>query len=711
MDGNMLNKLFRGNTNQIVVQFVRYMCSGGLAFAVDKTLFVLTHYYTLHLNKYWATSVGFVAGIIITYLLSVLWVFDERRMQNRVIEVTIFVAIGVIGLALMNLFMWIFGDLFAIPDAFVCNLLSTALVTLWNFLAKKYILFTKQIIKTMKRIKGSEALLEALIAEGVDTIFGYPGGQAIPIYDSLYDYKDSLKHVLVRHEQGATHAAQGYARVSGKVGVTLVTSGPGATNTITGIADAMIDSTPLVVIAGQVPSPLLGTDAFQEVDVIGITQPITKWAYQIRKPEEIAWAVSRAFYIASTGRPGPVVLDLAKDAQVGLVDYVYEKVNYVRSYQPEPEIKSERIEEAAALINQAKKPFCLVGQGVILGGAEEELKAFLQKNDIPAGSTVLGLSALPTDFPQNKGMLGMHGNVGPNRKTNECDVLIAIGMRFDDRVTGDLKTYAKQAKIIHLDIDNSEIGKNVAVDVKVLGNAKKTILMITALLEERKRTEWNAAFVPDAEEEFNKVIAKELNPAEGALKMGEVVRKVSEAANNDAILVTDVGQNQMMGVRYFKFKQTRSVVTWGGLGTMGFGLPAAIGAKMGAKDRTVCFFTGDGGIQMTIQELGTIMQENLNVKIIVLNNNFLGMVRQWQELFFNERYSNTVMQNPDFAMVAAAYGIASRTVSERADLDEAIAEMLNHDGAYLLVANVESSGMVYPMVPAGGSVTNMLMGE
>ncbi len=563
----------------------------------------------------------------------------------------------------------------------------------------------------MKRIKGSEALLEALIAEGVDTIFGYPGGQAIPIYDSLYDYKDRLKHVLVRHEQGATHAAQGYARVSGKVGVTLVTSGPGATNTITGIADAMIDSTPLVVIAGQVPSPLLGTDAFQEVDVIGITQPITKWAYQIRKPEEIAWAVSRAFYIASTGRPGPVVLDLAKDAQVGLVDYVYEKVNYVRSYQPEPEIKSERIEEAAALINQAKKPFCLVGQGVILGGAEEELKAFLQKNDIPAGSTVLGLSALPTDFPQNKGMLGMHGNVGPNRKTNECDVLIAIGMRFDDRVTGDLKTYAKQAKIIHLDIDNSEIGKNVAVDVKVLGNAKKTIPMITALLEERKRTEWNAAFVPDAEEEFNKVIAKELNPAKGALKMGEVVRKVSEAANNDAILVTDVGQNQMMGVRYFKFKQTRSVVTSGGLGTMGFGLPAAIGAKMGAKDRTVCFFTGDGGIQMTIQELGTIMQENLNVKIIVLNNNFLGMVRQWQELFFNERYSNTVMQNPDFAMVAAAYGIASRTVSERADLDEAIAEMLNHDGAYLLVANVESSGMVYPMVPAGGSVTNMLMGE
>ena len=551
-----------------------------------------------------------------------------------------------------------------------------------------------------QKITGSEALLKALIAEGVDTIFGYPGGQAIPIYDSLYDYRDQLRHVLVRHEQGATHAAQGYARVSGKVGVTLVTSGPGATNTITGIADALMDSTPMVVIAGQVPSPLLGTDAFQEVDVIGITQPITKWAYQIRKPEEIAWAVSRAFYIASTGRP-----------QVGLVDYEYKKVDYVRSYQPEPDIKKDRIKAAADLINEAKKPFCLVGQGVLLGGAEEELKAFLQKNDIPAGSTVLGLSALPTDFPLNKGMLGMHGNVGPNRKTNECDVLIAIGMRFDDRVTGDLKTYAKQAKIIHLDIDNSEIGKNVPVDVKVLGNAKHTIPMITALLEERKRPEWNAEFDRDEKEEYDKVIEKELYPTEGQLKMGEVVRKVSEATGNDAVLVTDVGQNQMMGVRYFKYKQTRSVVTSGGLGTMGFGLPAAMGAKFGAPDRTVCFFTGDGGMQMTIQELGTIMQEKLNVKIIILNNNFLGMVRQWQELFFHERYSNTIMENPDFVAIAKAYGIASRAVEKREELDDAIAEMLNHDGAYVLVANVETCGMVYPMVPAGGSVTNMIMGD
>ena len=562
-----------------------------------------------------------------------------------------------------------------------------------------------------QKITGSEALLKALIAEGVDTIFGYPGGQAIPIYDKLYDYQDQLRHVLVRHEQGATHAAQGYARVSGRVGVALVTSGPGATNTITGIADAMMDSTPMVVIAGQVPSPLLGTDAFQEIDVIGITQPITKWAYQIRKPEEVAWAVSRAFYIASSGRPGPVVLDFAKDAQVGLVDYHYEKVDYIRSYQPEPEIKMSRIEEAAALINAAQKPFCLIGQGVILGGAEAEIRQFLEKNDIPSGSTTLGLSALPTDHPLNMGMLGMHGNVGPNRKTNECDVLIAVGMRFDDRVTGNLQTYAKQAKIIHLDIDNSEIGKNVPVDVKVLGNAKHTLPLITERLESRKRPEWNAAFEPDAAEEQEKVIEKELHPKSGYLRMGEVIRKVSEATGHDAVLVTDVGQNQMMAVRYFQYKRSRSVVTSGGLGTMGFGLPAAIGAKIGAPDRTVCFFTGDGGLQMTVQELGTIMQENLNVKIILLNNNFLGMVRQWQELFFHKRYSATIMENPDFVAIAKAYRIGAREVQKREELDEAIAEMLNYDGSYLLVADVEEEGMVYPMVPAGASITNIIMGE
>lgn len=566
-------------------------------------------------------------------------------------------------------------------------------------------------METKNRITGSEALLKTLIAEGVDTIFGYPGGQAIPIFDSLYDYQEQLKLVLVRHEQGATHAAQGYARVSGKVGVNIVTSGPGATNTITGIADALMDSTPIVVITGQVPSSLLGTDAFQEVDVIGITQPITKWAYQVRKPEEIAWAVSRAFYIASTGRPGPVVLDFAKDAQVGLVDYQYEKVNYIRSYQPIPTIEEDQIEAAAELINSAKKPFALIGQGVILGNAEEEVKAFLEKADIPAGVTALGLSALPSDYPLNKGMLGMHGNVAPNRKTNECDVLIAIGMRFDDRVTGDLNTYAKQAKVIHFDIDNSEIGKNVAVTIPVCGDAKETLAAVTEYLNPAKHTEWISSFEPDIKEEEEKVICKELLCSEGPLKMGEVIRRVSEATDNNAVLVTDVGQNQMMAIRYFKYNQTRSVVTSGGLGTMGFGLPAAMGAKFGAPDRTVCLFMGDGGLQMTIQEFGTIMQENLNIKMVVLNNNFLGMVRQWQELFFKERYSGTIMMNPDFVAIAKAYNIGSREVDKREDLNGAIAEMLNHDGPYLLVANVESHGMVYPMVPAGACITNIIMGE
>ena len=558
---------------------------------------------------------------------------------------------------------------------------------------------------------GAEILIDALVEQGVDTIFGYPGGSIMPTFDALYDHQNTLNHILVRHEQGAAHAAQGYARVSGKVGVCLVTSGPGATNTITGIADAMIDSTPIVVIAGQVGTGFLGTDAFQEVDLVGITQPIAKWSYQIRRAEDVAWAIARAFYIASSGRPGPVVLDFAKNAQVEKTKYEPTQQEFIRSYVPVPDTDEESVKAAAELINNAERPLVLVGQGVELGSAQEELRIFIEKADMPAGCTLLGLSALPTDHPLNKGMLGMHGNLGPNINTNKCDVLIAVGMRFDDRVTGDLKTYAKQAKIIHLDIDNSEIGKNVAVDVKVLGNAKHTIPMITALLEERKRPEWNAEFDRDEKEEYDKVIEKELYPTEGQLKMGEVVRKVSEATGNDAVLVTDVGQNQMMGVRYFKYKQTRSVVTSGGLGTMGFGLPAAMGAKFGAPDRTVCFFTGDGGMQMTIQELGTIMQEKLNVKIIILNNNFLGMVRQWQELFFHERYSNTIMENPDFVAIAKAYGIAGRAVEKREELDDAIAEMLNHDGAYVLVANVETCGMVYPMVPAGGSVTNMIMGD
>lgn len=560
-----------------------------------------------------------------------------------------------------------------------------------------------------KQISGANAVLKTLINEGVEYIFGYPGGQAIPIYDSLYDYREQLKHVLVRHEQGAAHAAQGYARVSGKAGVVLVTSGPGVTNTITGIADAMIDSTPIVVISGQVSSGMLGTDAFQEVDVMGITLPITKWAYQVRKPEEVAWAISRAFYIALSGRPGPVVIDISRDAQVGLVDYTYEKVNYIRSYQPTPDIQPQRVKEAVELINQAKKPMAIIGQGVILGSAEEELKEFIKKGDIPVGSTLLGLSALPTNHPLNKGMLGMHGNVGPNRKTNECDVLIAIGMRFDDRVTGNLSTYAKQAQIIHIDIDPSEVGKNVPVHIPLIGNAKEILPLLTQQINSAQHSEWIESFKKDEEEEFSRVISKEVYPKKGELRMGEVVRKVSEACNNDAVLVTDVGQNQMMGVRYFNYSRTRSVVSSGGLGTMGYGLPAAIGAKLGAPNRTVCLFVGDGGFQMTIQELGTIMQDNIQVKIIVLNNDFLGMVRQWQELFWDERYSFTEMKNPDFLLLAQAFHLGAEVVSERDKLDGAIERMLKHDGSYVLVANVEKSGMVYPMIPAGACISNIIM--
>ena len=559
-----------------------------------------------------------------------------------------------------------------------------------------------------RRIMGAEALLRTLIAEGVECVFGYPGGQAIPIYDKLYDFKDKLRHVLVRHEQGATHAAQGYARVSGKVGVVIVTSGPGATNTITGIADAMLDSTPIVVISGQVPSSLLGTDAFQEVDVIGVTQPITKWAYQVRRAEDVVWAVSRAFYIASTGRPGPVVIDLAKDAQIGVMDYEYKPVDYIRSYRPWPTLERDKLQEAADLINKAKRPFALVGQGVILSGAEEELMQFLEKAEIPAASTLLGLSAMPSDYRLNKGMLGMHGNLGPNRKTNECDVLIAIGMRFDDRVTGDVNTYAKQAKIIHLDIDLSEMDKNIKTDVKVLGNAKDTLREITILLKPAKHTKWLYSFKADEREERSKVIHKELHPDKGFLRMGEVVRKISEATGHEAVLVTDVGQNQMMSARYFKFSKTRSIITSGGLGTMGFGLPASIGAKLGAPHRTVCLFVGDGGMQMTLQELGTIMQEKLDIKIILLNNHFLGMVRQWQELFFEERYSYTEMENPDFTAIAKAFHIGAREVKKREELADAIDEMFAWQGAYLLVVDVEKCGVVYPMVPAGGCITEML---
>ncbi|NLI72735.1 MAG: biosynthetic-type acetolactate synthase large subunit [Bacteroidales bacterium] len=560
-----------------------------------------------------------------------------------------------------------------------------------------------------KEVTGAQALMLSLIEEGVDTIFGYPGGAIIPVYDALYDFRDKVNHILARHEQGATHAAQGYARVSGKVGVSLVTSGPAATNAITGIADALLDSTPLVVIAGQVGTSLLGTDAFQEIDVVGITQPITKWSYQIRHAKDITWAVARAFYIARNGRPGPVMLDFTKSAQNEMVEFDYKPCTFIRSYLPYPEIRENQIDKAAQLINEAKKPYALVGQGVILANAEKELIDFLEKADIPAASTLLGLSAMPSDFRLNKGFLGMHGNVAPNMKTNECDVLIAIGMRFDDRVTGDLNTYAKQAKIIHMDIDQSEIGKNVPVDAPILGSVKESLPALTAKINSAKHTDWIDSFGEYDKQEYDAVIRNEVYRTEGELTMGEVVNKITEATKNKAVVVTDVGQNQMIAARYFKYTETRSVVTSGGLGTMGFGIPAALGAKVGAPDRTVCLFAGDGGFQMTMQELGTIMQENLGVKIILLDNRFLGMVRQWQELFFDERYSFTHMKNPDFVAIAKSYNIDSRLVTKREELDDAIADMLKDDKPYVLVVEVEQKGMVYPMVPAGSCVTNIIM--
>lgn len=560
-----------------------------------------------------------------------------------------------------------------------------------------------------EKISGSEALMRSLEHEGVKTLFGYPGGAIMPVFDALYDHRDKLNHILVRHEQGAAHAAQGFARVSGEVGVCLVTSGPGATNTITGIADAMIDSTPIVVIAGQVGASLLGTDAFQEVDLVGITQPISKWSYQIRRAEDVAWAVARAFYIARSGRPGPVVLDFAKNAQVEMTDYEPVDLDFIRSYDPDPETDSKAVAEAVALINGAKRPLVLVGQGVELGNAQQELKEFVEKADIPCGCTLLGLSALPSNHRLNKGMLGMHGNLGPNVKTNECDVLIAVGMRFDDRVTGKLETYAKQAKIIHLDIDPSEVGKNVPVDVPILGNCKRTLALLTELIQPQKHEEWIASFKPYEEKEYPQVIEKEVFPKEGPINMGEVVNLVSEATHNEAILVTDVGQNQMMACRYFKFSKPRSIVTSGGMGTMGFCLPAAIGATFGRPDRTVCAFMGDGGLQMTMQELGTIMEQKSPVKIILLNNNYLGNVRQWQAMFFNRRYSFTPMMNPDYMQIASAYGIASRRVMSREELNDGIQEMLSTDGAFLLEVCVIEEGNVLPMTPPGSSVNYMLM--
>lgn len=559
------------------------------------------------------------------------------------------------------------------------------------------------------RINGSEALLKCLVDEGADTIFGYPGGQIMPVYDKLVDYSDKLRHILVRHEQGAIHAAQGYARATGKTGVVLVTSGPGATNVITGIMDAKVDSTPIVVIAGQVSNSALGTDAFQEADLIGMTGTITKWNYQVRDAKDMAWAVSRAFYIARNGRPGPVVLDVTKDAQLGMVDFEFKKCGFIRSYNPYPKPSEEAIAKAAMLLNEAERPFVVFGQGITLSGAEKELKEFLHKGDIPAGSTLLGLSALPTDDPLFAGMIGMHGYIAPNIKTNECDVLVAVGMRFDDRVTGTVQSYARQAKIIHIDIDPCEVGKIIPVDVGIIGDAKAVLRELTAKIARHDHKEWITSFENCLEVEKGKVIYPEVHPKEGWIKMGEVVDAVAEATKGNAVVVTDVGQNQMIAARYSKFTGGRSFISSGGLGTMGFGLPAAIGAKIGAAEKTVCLFVGDGGIQMTIEELGTIMQEKTGVKIFILNNNWLGNVRQWQELFFNKRYSQTRMQNPDYGAIASAYGIRCAIVEKREDLAGAVEEMLSDDAPAILDIHVEEEDNVMPMVAPGKPITNIML--
>jgi acetolactate synthase-1/2/3 large subunit len=560
----------------------------------------------------------------------------------------------------------------------------------------------------VRELTGSAAVLEAFLAEGVDTIFGYPGGAIMPIYDALYDYKDQLKHILVRHEQGGIHAAQGYARSSGRTGVVFATSGPGATNLVTGLADALIDSTPLVCITGQVFAHLLGTDAFQETDVINITTPITKWNYQVTDATEIPSVLAKAFYIAGSGRPGPVLIDITKNAQIQKFSYEgYTRCSHIRSYRPKPIVRKEAVEQAAKLINEAKRPFVLFGQGVILGKAEKEFRAFIEKSGIPAAWTILGLSAMPTDHPLNVGMLGMHGNYGPNVLTNECDVLIAVGMRFDDRVTGRLDKYAKQAKIIHFDIDPAEIDKNLKATVGVWGDCKETLPLLTGLVEKKTHPEWLKRFKDYYKEEEEAVIHHELNPGSGEITMGEVIRILNDLTKGDAIIVTDVGQHQMVACRYAKFNQSMSNITSGGLGTMGFGLPAAIGAKFGAPHRTVIAIIGDGGFQMTLQELGTIMQNDTDVKILILNNRFLGMVRQWQQLFNDKRYSFVDIASPDFVMLAKGYGIAGQSVDKREDLELALAAMLNHKGAYLLEVFTGKENNVFPMVPQGCSVSEI----
>lgn len=558
-------------------------------------------------------------------------------------------------------------------------------------------------------MSGSQAIIESFLAEGAETIFGYPGGAVIPIYDALYDYRDRIDHILVRHEQAAVHAAEGYARATGRVGVCMVTSGPGATNTVTGLADALLDSTPVVLISGQVASSLLGTDAFQETNFIGITQAVTKWNCQVKRAQDIPEAIAKAFYIARSGRPGPVVVDITKDAQVGMMDFCYKKVEHIRSYVPSPAPDREQVAEAARLINLSRRPMALVGQGVILGDAEKELLAFLEKSGMPAAATLLGLSALPSDHPQNVGMLGMHGNYGPNIKNKDCDLLVAIGMRFDDRVTGDPDKFGMGAKIIHLEIDPSEVNKIIYADVPVVGDVKQTLPMLTEMVSAQDHSAWIAEFRACDKVEEQKIISPALHPTSGRIRMGEAVRKVSDAAPKDTIMVTDVGQHQMFAARYCRYTTPRTLITSGGLGTMGYGLPAAVGAKLGCPDRQVVLFVGDGGLQMNIQELATIMQSHVGVKIVLLNNNYLGMVRQWQELFYNRRYSFTDMLSPEYSLIARANEVGYELVEKREDLDGAIARMLESPNAFLLEVRVEKEDDVFPMVPAGAAVSDIML--